>query len=69
MTDRFHSLTVILENITREDDAESIISAIKQIRGVIGVGGNVADMDTYSAYERARWELKKKLFDALEEET
>ena len=68
MTNRFHSLTVVLEHEIREDDAESIISAIRQLRGVIDVSGNVADMDTYLAIRVARHELRNKLFDLLNED-
>lgn len=32
MTDRFHSLTVVLEGNIREDDAESLINAILHLR-------------------------------------
>lgn len=43
MTDRYHSLTVALDKDTRDDDAEALIAAIKQLRGVAGVEGNVVD--------------------------
>ena len=42
MTDRFHSLTVVLEREIRDDDAEPIIAAIKMIKGVAEVTGEVA---------------------------
>ena len=65
MTDRFHSLTVVLAKDIRKDDAEATIQAIKQIRGVLDVTGVVADMTTYMAERRAKDELGEKLFAIL----
>lgn len=65
MTDRIHSLTVVLENDIRIDDAESLISAIKQLRLVIAVEPNVSDPSSVMATVRARDELSKKLWDVL----
>ena len=53
MTDRYHSLTVVLEKNMRDDDAESLINAIKMMRNVISVEGNVADFTSLMAEERA----------------
>jgi len=65
MTDRFHSLTVVLEKDIRSDDAEGLIQAIRHMRGVISVSGNVSDIVHYMAQERARHELGKKLLEIL----
>lgn len=65
MTDRFHSLTVVLEKDIRSDDAESLMQAIKHMRGVISVSGNVADFVHHMAQERARHELGQKLWEIL----
>jgi len=65
MTDRFNSLTVVLENDIRDDDAEAILSAIRQIRGVLSVSGNVSDVSTHVAQERARHELGERLWEVL----
>lgn len=35
MTKRFHSLAVVLENDIRKDDAEALMAAISQLRGVL----------------------------------
>ena len=43
MTDQYHSLTVALEKDTRDDNAQALIAAIEQLRGVAGVEGNVAN--------------------------
>ena len=65
MSDRFHSLTVVLEKDMRDDDAKSLIQAIKQLRGVINVTGNVANIESHMAEERARHELSKQILDIL----
>lgn len=65
MTDRYHSLTVTLDVDIREDDAQAIISAIKQMRRVIDVTGNVADLDSHMAEQRTRRELGQKIIDVI----
>ncbi|NIT79722.1 MAG: hypothetical protein GWN58_33745 [Anaerolineae bacterium] len=65
MTDRYHTLTVVLERDTREDDAEHLINAIRMMRGVRSVTGEVANMETHMAEERARHELGQKILDVL----
>lgn len=61
MTDTFHSLTVILDREVREDDAEFIINAIKMIKGVASVRGNVTDGNHYAAKQMALIELRKQM--------
>lgn len=65
MTDRFYSLTVVLEKDTRDDDAEKLIKAISLLRGVVKVKGNVASPQTWFAEERAKHDLAMKLMDVL----
>lgn len=65
MTDRFHSLTVVLDENLRADDAELLIKAIKMLVGVKTVAGNVADASFYVAETRIRRDLEDKLFAAL----
>jgi hypothetical protein len=43
MTERFNTLTVVLEKDMRDDDAETLLTAIRQMRGVLSVKGNVSD--------------------------
>ena len=69
MSDRTMSLTVVLDKDYRVDDAESIINAIKMIKGVGTVGVNVADSGSYVAYSMARMDLEKTLWDALHEKS
>lgn len=61
MTDRYYALTVILEKDIRKDDCEPILNAIKMIKGVQDVKGNVSDPSTWMAEERARMQLGQKL--------
>lgn len=65
MTDRYHALVVVLEKDTRTDDAEHLINAIKMMRGVADVQGEVADTALYSAQTRVRQELGEKLWAVL----
>ena len=65
MTDRYHSLTVVLEHDIRDDDAKPILAAIRQLRGVLSVEGNVADLTSHMAQERARRELGEKLLEVV----
>jgi hypothetical protein len=66
MTDRYHSLTVVLDSNIRADDAEPMMNAIRMFVGVQSVAGNVADPGYYVAETRVRHELRSKLFEALE---
>jgi hypothetical protein len=65
MTDRYYALTVILERDIKEGDAEPILNAIKMIKGVRAVKGNIADPSTWMAEERARFDLEKKLLEVV----
>lgn len=65
MTDRYYALTVVLDRDIRSDDAESLIAAIRLLRGVLSVEPLVSTPDTWMAEERAKSELKRKIFDAL----
>ena len=66
MTDRLNSLTVVLDHDYRDDDAESLILAIMQFRGVLSVKGNVADIVSHTAEMRVKTELRTALFKLLE---
>ena len=66
MTDRTHSLTVVLDRELRSDDAEGICNAIRQLRGVALVTQNIpANVDFYAARNQARLELVRKLYEVL----
>ena len=53
MTDRYNFLVVVLEENIRDDDAETILNAIRMVKGVLSVEGNV------------RMELGNKLLEVL----
>lgn len=65
MTDRYHTLTVVLEENIRDDDAESLIAAIHHLRGVLTVTGVVADHASYMAEARAKSDLGAKIWDVI----
>ena len=65
MTERYNYLVVVLETDTRGDDANPTMDAIRQIKGVMSVTGNVADADALLAFERAKRDLEGKLWEVL----
>lgn len=65
MTDRIHSLTVVLEQNIREDDVQGLIDAIARLRHVLSVRPHVANIETHMAEERARTILTHKILEAL----
>jgi len=65
MTDRYNALIVVLEDDMRDDDAVSLISAIKQMRGVLSVQGNVRNIERHVAESRIREELGSKLLNII----
>ena len=69
MTDRFNYLTVALEKDTRDDDAEQILNAIRMIKGVASVKGNVKSQGDWMAEQRIRIEVRDRLFDIIENPT
>lgn len=65
MTDRIHSLLIVLEKDIRDDDVQGLANAISQLRGVAGVKMNVADIESQMAETRAKEALRKKLWEVL----
>ncbi len=65
MTDHYHSLTVVLEENIRDDNADALINAIMMLKGVCSVAGNVADVTSYMAEARAAQEYSKKILSVL----
>lgn len=65
MTTRYNALVVVLEYDVRDDDVEPLINAIRMMRGVASVSGNVASIEEHAAEARVRSELSKKLFGVL----
>lgn len=69
MTERYNFLTVALEADLRSDDAEALISAIRQLRGVADVKPNVRDGNSLTAETRVRADLTEKLWAVLHPKT
>lgn len=67
MTNRYNAFLVVLEHDIRDDDAEPILNALKQIKGVLSVKPHVKEFSDSIAQERARQELRMKLWNALQE--
>ena len=65
MSDRYNSLTVILDKDYRDDDSDNIINAIKMIKGVLKVKPKVADIESHVAEARVKQELIDKLWKVL----
>jgi len=65
VTDRINTVTVVLDKSRRTDDAKPILAAIRQIRGVLSVKGNVEDGTEFMAEARARQEWRDKLIKLL----
>jgi hypothetical protein len=61
MSDRYNYLTVVLEHDLRDDDAQSLIQAIYQLRGVLKVEPNVSDAIAFLAQARAKEQLRNAL--------
>lgn len=69
MTDRHSGYVITLDHDIREDDAERIITALRQIRGVVDVRPVVADgIEQHIAESRVRVEIAEhvqKLWQAV----
>ena len=65
MTDRIHSITIVLEKDMRVDDAEAILTAVRQLRGVIAADGNVTNGTEYVIESRIRRDFGERLWHVL----
>jgi hypothetical protein len=65
MTDRVHSLTVVLTEDIREDEVLLLKMAILQLKGVLSVDQHVADIETNMAEQRALARLRSQLAQIL----
>lgn len=68
MTERIKGFTVALRHDIREDDAEGVLNAIRQLRGVADVTGVRANSDDWMNRTRIRQEITGKVMKALEDE-
>lgn len=67
MTDRTNSLIVVLEQDLHTDDAESIINALKMVKGVLSVEANISNITDHIAKTRAKYELLDKLSNIIKD--
>ena len=67
MTDRLIAIHVFLEPI-RQDDAQPLIEAIKQLRGVLDVTPVVQEIQYHSAKMSVKAELTRRLFQLITED-
>ncbi len=65
MTERVHSFVVVLDHDMRTDDVEATLGALRQIKNVISVKPNVSTSESLMAEDRARFDLGKKVIDAV----
>lgn len=65
VSDRLKGCVVVFEHDIREDDAEHIMNAIRCLRGVGGLAGNMVTPDDWMNRERIRLEYAEKLRQAL----
>jgi hypothetical protein len=67
MSDRYNALVVVLEADLKDEDVHPLIEAIKQFRGVLTVKVHVSDMVSILAEERAKREIREKLYRVFDE--
>lgn len=65
MTDKIAGYVVTLENNIREDDAETILNAIRMVRGVLCVTAQKDDVIGQILAERVRRQVIDKLLELL----
>ena len=65
MTDRIKGFVVVLDKDIREDDAEPIADAIRQLRHVSVVESSTWNNDDLMNRSRIRTELEQKLWAVL----
>lgn len=66
MTDRIRHLTITLDQDIRTDDVESIVNALKMVRGVAAVERHVVKFEDHLAREAVRAEIRRELHEAIE---
>ena len=68
MTDRVHSLIVVLKEDVRVDDVEHLAAAIRMFSQVLSVDPVVADHHSWMAEQRASRKWYLKIRELLDEE-
>lgn len=67
MTDRIRTITVILDQDYREDDAEPILKAIRMVKGVSGATYVPVGGEDVMARDLAKDELRRELGQQIHE--
>lgn len=67
MTDRYNALIVVLDREIRDDDAEPLIEAIKMMKGVQDVTGNISDINSYVVESRVKRDIMVKIHNLMKE--
>lgn len=67
MGDRVKGFVVALDKNYREEDVEQIKNAITQIKGVLSVKENVMNPDDFINSVRITNDIKKRLYEIIEE--
>lgn len=65
MTDRLKGVWVAFDHDIRDDDAEPLINAIRQLRGVLSVEPSISDPSDWNARQRVHHELAEKLWAVI----
>lgn len=65
MTERHAGYVITLDQSIREDDAEQILTALRQIRGVASVTPVADSIDVQIGEQRALAELRSRLHEVL----
>lgn len=65
MTDRIKGFVVTLEKDLREDDAEATLTALRQIKGVLAVEPQLANIEDQLNRTRIRYELGKNILELI----
>ncbi|MCK9416466.1 hypothetical protein M0Q97_07400 [Candidatus Dojkabacteria bacterium] len=67
MTDRVKGFTVTLDQDYRIDDVETILNAIRMIKGVVHVEPSIVDIDDQMNQARVKYELRDKFYNFMKE--
>ena len=67
MTDRIRTLTVVLDQDYRDDDAEPILEAIRMVKCVAGVEPHVSTPGAQMEREIAKDELRREIGEKIHE--
>jgi len=65
MSDKYRSLTVVLEEETSEENIKLIQNAIEMVKGVLRVVPEVAESDNYAVKEIVKWKIIREMVTML----